>query len=265
MSTGEAIVITAPHQLTIRETVRTSLEHWYFTGMAVVMIVLSVAGFMPAILSPAGRRGPLSTLAAVHGIMFFAWLGLFLAQSLLVAVRRVAWHRVLGPASLFLLALMIPVGLTTTTEMIRRGFDLSGDQHVDPHPVEGVSLDAPTASLFNFAALLTFGVLAVAAICYRCRPEEHKRLMLFANISLMSSPITHLMGHFPRLGLSPATILVPYTLFLLAVVGRDYLLASRIRPLTATLAIGMFIVMPIQALLIGPSHTWHRFAEWLAH
>ena len=257
-------MVTAPHPPSTRATVRTFLEHWYFTGMAVVMIALSVAGFMPAIVNPAGRRGPLSTLAAVHGIVFSAWLLLFLAQSLLVATRHVAWHRILGPASLLLLALMIPLGFTATTAMVRRGFDLSGDQHVDPRPVVGVSLDAPTASVFNFASLLTFGVLAVAAISYRHRPEVHKRLMLFANISLMGAPITHLMGHFPQLGLSPASVQVPYGLLLLLVVGRDYLVAKRIRPLTAAVAIAMFIFLPIQALLIGPSDAWHRFAVWLS-
>lgn len=258
------IVITTPHQPSTKASISAFLERWYFTGMAAVMITLTLAGFMPAILSPAGRRGPLSTLATVHGIVFFAWLLLFLAQSLLVATRHVAWHRALGPASLFLLALMIPLGFTTTTAMIRRGFDLSGDQHVDPHPVEGVSLDAPTASVFNFASLLTFGVMAAAAICYRRRPEVHKRLMLFANVSLMAAPITHLMGHFPRLGLSPAAVLIPYALLLLAVVGRDYLVAKRIRPLTASIAIGMFIFMPIQAAVIGPSYAWQRFALWLS-
>ena len=257
-------MITARYQPSTRASARAFLERWYVTGMAVVLIALTLAGFMPAIVSPSGRRGPLSTLAAVHGIVFFAWLLLFLAQSLLVALRRVSWHRVLGPVSLFLLALMIPLGFTTTTAMIRRGFDLSGDQHVDPHPVQGVSLDAPTASVFNFASLLTFGALAVAAICYRRRPEVHKRLMLFANIPLMAAPITHLMGHFPQFGLTPAAILVPYALLLLAVAGRDYLVARRIPPLTAALAIGMFIVMPIQALVIGPSYTWHRFAVWLS-
>ena len=258
------MAITAPHRTSTRATVRALLQRWYYVGMAVVMITLSLAGFMPAIVNPAGRRGPLSTLAAAHGIVFFAWLLLFLAQTLLIALRRVAWHRVLGPTSLILMLSMIPLGYTTTTAMIRRGFDLSGDQHVDPHPVEGLSLDAPTASVFNFASLLTFCVLAVAAISYRRRPEVHKRLMLFANVALMGAPITHLMGHFPQLGLSPATILVPYALLLLAVVARDYVVEKRVRLLTAVLAIGMFIFLPVQGLLIGPSVVWHRFAVWLS-
>lgn len=88
-------------------------DRWYFTGMAIVMIAISVAGFLPAIAHPATRRAPLTFLAVAHGIVFFAWLLLFLAQSSLVATRRTAWHRRVGPASLVLLAIMIPLGFMT--------------------------------------------------------------------------------------------------------------------------------------------------------
>src|SRR5579862_6859032 len=65
----------------------------YFTVMALVMIAISVAGFMPAIVDPTSRRGPLTPLAAIHGVVYFAWLVLFLIQSRLVATGRVAVHR----------------------------------------------------------------------------------------------------------------------------------------------------------------------------
>src|SRR5580692_7722739 len=75
----------------------------------------------------AGRRAPLSPLAAAHGIVFFAWLILFLVQSRLIATRHVALHRKLGLASVFVLALMVPLAYMATVAMVRRGFDLSGD------------------------------------------------------------------------------------------------------------------------------------------
>jgi DMSO/TMAO reductase YedYZ heme-binding membrane subunit len=107
---------------------------WFFVGMALLMIATSIAGFLPAIIEPATRRAPLTLLAVAHGIVFFMWLFLYLAQSLLIANGRVDLHRRLGLTSVVLLAVMIPLGFTTTTAMVRRGFDLSGDQHVDPHP-----------------------------------------------------------------------------------------------------------------------------------
>jgi hypothetical protein len=250
------------------ELIALAAGRWFFVGMALVMIATSIAGFLPAIIEPAKRRAPLTLLAEAHGVVFSMWLLLYLAQSLLIANRRVALHRRLGLTSVVLLALMIPLGFTTTTAMIRRGFDLSGDQHVDPHPDGETSVDAPTATVFNFAALLTFVILAVAAIGYRRRPAVHKRLMLFANISLMVAPIAHLCGHIPSLWLSPAAFAaafaILYALFLLAPVAFDYLIEKRVRFLTTGIAIGLFASQVLQALVIGPSAAWHRFAEWMS-
>ena len=243
---------------------KTVVERWYFTGMAIVMIAVSIAGFMPAIVHPAGRRAPLTLLAAAHGIVFFAWLLLFLAQSLLVATRRVGWHRRLGLTSIFLLVLIVPLSYVTTVDMVRRGFDLSGDQHIDPHSLYIGGLDGVTASVFNLLGLLLFAILATGAICYRRRPEIHKRLMLFANFELMGPPITHFIGHFPPLVLTPPAVLIPFTMFLLAGVARDWLVNRRIHPLTAWLAIGMFVSFPLQGAVIGPSGAWHHFVGWLA-
>jgi hypothetical protein len=242
------------------------VERWYFTSMAIVMLAVSIVGFMPSIAHPTGRRAPLTLLAAAHGIVFFAWLLLFLVQSLLVATRRVGWHRRLGLASVFLLALIIPLSFTTTVEMARRGFDLSGDQHITPRPKPGktLELDAATASVFNFVGLFMFAMLAIAAICYRRRPEIHKRLMLFANFELMGPPITHFLGHFPPLVLNPATVLFATAVFLMAGVARDYLVNRRIHALTAWLAIGMFVSFPLEGAVIGPSAPWHHFVAWLA-
>lgn len=56
-------------------------ERRYFTAMALVMIAISIAGFLPAIVDPSSRRAPLTPLAAVHGMAYFAWLVLLLVQT----------------------------------------------------------------------------------------------------------------------------------------------------------------------------------------
>src|SRR5215472_2160263 len=65
-------------------------SRWFFVGMALVMIATSIVGFLPAIVDPATRRAPLTLLAEAHGIVFFMWLLFYVAQSLLIANRRVA-------------------------------------------------------------------------------------------------------------------------------------------------------------------------------
>jgi hypothetical protein len=71
-------------------------ERRYFTVMALVMIAIAIAGFLPALADPASRRAPLTPLAVVHGVVYLAWLVLFLVQSRLVATGHVAVHRRLG-------------------------------------------------------------------------------------------------------------------------------------------------------------------------
>jgi len=63
---------------------RIFVERWFFTGIAITMLATSTAGFLPSLVHTAGRRAPLSPLAAAHGIVFFAWLSIFLLQSSLV-------------------------------------------------------------------------------------------------------------------------------------------------------------------------------------
>jgi hypothetical protein len=256
---------TAPLETSTKPHAISFAERWFFTAMALAMLAVSIAGFMPAIMHPSARRAPLTLLAAAHGALFLAWLLLYLAQSLLVATRRVGWHKRLGLSSVLVLVLIIPTAYKTTMDMVRRGFDLSGDQRIDPRPQVAMGgLDASTGVVFNLVGLLLFAVLAVAALCYRRRPEIHKRLMLFANIELMGPPITHLIGHIPALALTPPAVLIPFLLFLLAAVARDYLVNKRIHQLTAILAIILFVALPIQGALIGPSAAWHHLVAWLA-
>lgn len=242
-----------------------AVDRYFFTVIAASMIVVSFAGFMPSIANPAGRRAPLSLLAAAHGIAFLAWLVLFLMQSRLVASGRIATHRRLGITGIFLLLLMIPLGYWSTISMVRRGFDLSGDLKINPQP-HGEYIDPQNASIFPLTDLPIFAILAGAALAYRRKPEIHKRLMLFANIALMGAPLAHFIGHTALLAnlRQPAIIMIPISMFLLAAVARDYLLMRRVRPLTWGLAVVMFASGPVRASLIGPSAAWHHFVIWLA-
>jgi hypothetical protein len=236
---------------------RVFVERWFFTGIAITMLGTATAGFMSSLVDTAGRRAPLSPLAAAHGIVFFAWLLIFLVQSSLVAGRRVALHRKLGLASVLVLALMIPLAYTTTVAMVRRAFDLSGDLRIDHDPLY--------ESVFPFSNLFIFSVLVFAAVAYRSRPEVHKRLMLFANIELMPAPLAHLIGHTPWLRSLPAAIvMIPISMFVIAAVTRDALLARRVHPLTWGLALLRLFSGPLEAGPVGSSAAWHHFARWLS-
>ena len=250
---------TASYRTTTQFEAMRPVERRFFTGMALGMIGISLLAFMPSITHPAERRAPLSALAAGHGVLFFAWLLVFLIQSRLIATRRVAIHRRLGLASIVILALMTPLAYTTTIAMVRRGYDLSGDLSI------GINNELAVETVFPLANLFIFTALAIAALAYRRRPEIHKRLMLFANIELMPAPLAHLIGHTPWLASLPAVIvMIPITAFVAASVWRDLLVARRIHPLTWGLAILRMVSGPLEAGPIGTSAAWHHFVYWLA-
>ena len=246
-----------PYQITPRSQARGTVERWFFSWMALAMIVTSLAAFVPAIVHSSLRHAPLSPLAAAHGVVFFTWLLVFLVQSRLVATRHITLHRRLGLASVFILALMIPLAYTTTIAMVRRGFDLSGDLRIDRDP--------PYETVFALSNLLIFSVLAIAALACRREPDIHKRLMLFANVELMPAPFAHLIGHTPWLASQPAAIvMIPISVFVAAAIARDLLVARRIHVLTWGLAALRILSGPIEAGPIGSSAAWHKFVYWLA-
>ncbi len=235
-------------------------RRWYFAAIALVMLLVATAAFLPSIAQPAGRRAPLSLLAAVHGIVFFTWLLIFLAQTSLVASRHIGWHKRLGIASIAVFAMMPPLAWATTLAMVRRGVDLSGDLSV------AIGNDVAATAVFPMFNTLIFAVLVVAALSYRHRPEIHQRLMLFANIELMPAPLTHLIGHSPVLaGMPGAIVMVPLTLFVLGAIAGDLLRGSHVHRLTWWLAGLRMISGFLEAGPIGGSAKWHEFLAWLAH
>jgi hypothetical protein len=223
--------------------------------MAVVAFAVVIVGFGPAVVNTAGRKAPVTLLVALHGVVFTAWLALFLAQTLLVGRGRVSAHRRLGYAGVALALLMVVFGYTTAVAMARRGFDLSGDLNAAADPLGLL--------VFQLGDLLSFGVLVGAAVWYRHRPEVHKRLMLLATVgSLMAAPLAHVIGHLPRLRDTPV-ILIPLAMLYFASAVHDRLARGRIHPVSLWVAVALFAWGSIRAALINPSPVWRRFAAWL--
>jgi hypothetical protein len=93
---------------------------------------------------------------------------------------------------------MLGVGYATAIAMGRRGFDLSGDLNAAADPLGVLVLP--------LGDLVSFGILVTAALCYRRRPEVHKRLMLLATSgALMAAPLAHLIAKFPDFAKRPTS------------------------------------------------------------
>ena len=233
-----------------------AVERWFYISMAAATLLTVVVGFAPSIINAAGRKAPLTPFATAHGAVSLAWLFVFLAQTTLVATRRVPLHRRLGIAAAFLAVVLAVLGYMTAVTMARRGFDLSGDLHIDSDPLLGM--------VNPLGDLVPFVILLAAGYWFRHRGAVHKRLMLLATVGgLMPAPLAHLIGHYPVLNAKPPIIVIPIAIFLFASAVYDRLSLGRVHPVSLWVAAGVFVWDLLLNIVIGPSAAWHRFARWL--
>jgi len=231
---------------------------WFYAGMAGVAILFCIAAFGPSMLHTAGRVGPVSAMLAAHGVVFFAWLLLFLTQSILARTGRLALHRRLGAWSAILAAAMVLLGYITTIAMARRGFDLSGDLGIRSDPLAGIA--------FPLLDILMFAVLFVAACLYRKRAAIHKRLMLLAVFgALIPPPVAHLTGHFAFFHDKGFLTPVIIAAFLAASAVYDRITLGRIHPISLWVALAIFAIDNLCFAVVMPSAAWHSFAANLVH
>jgi hypothetical protein len=213
-----------------------------------------VAAFGPSIVHTEKRVGPVTPLEAVHGIAFFAWLLLFIAQSILARSGNLVLHRRLGMWSVILAAALVVLGYQTTIAMGRRGYDLSGD-------IVGARSDPLAAMAFPLLDIFMFAVLFLAAYLYRRRGAIYKRLMLLALTgALMPAPIVHLTGHFVFFRgkgfLTPLLVAA----FLTAGAIYDRIKLRRIHPVSLWIALAIFLLDNLCFVVVMPSGVWHAVA-----
>lgn len=234
------------------------MEGRFYIAMALAAVAIAIAGFGPAAIDTDVRKAPLTLALAAHGVVFGAWLLLFLTQTLLIPKGRIALHRRLGCAGAVLAVLMVVSGYFTATAMARRGYDLSGD-------LVATVDDALTILVFQLGDLLSFGILVGLAVWYRHRSEVHKRLMLLATVgTLMPAPLAHIIGHSPFLReIKAPIILIPLVVLLFAPAVHDRLSRGRIHPVSLWVALALLVWANLRAAVIGPSDAWHQFAAWL--
>jgi hypothetical protein len=239
------------------------VDHWFYIGVGLTVITLSVAGFVPSIVNDSGRNAPLTLLVSAHGIVAAGWLLLFLTQATLVATGRTAVHRRVGIISAVLAAVFVVLGYSVTVATFRRGFDLSGDMGGRP--------DAPFGAavvLFPLALFLTFGILVAAALWYRHRPDIHKRLMVLALVSpLASESVNHLIGHWLQPSFAARNLVaLPIVLLLMSASAvHDRVSHGRIHPVSLWVPLLLAAVPPVLAFVVLPSATWRDLAAWLIH
>ncbi len=187
------------------------LEHGFYCAMAFVLAILAAAGFAPTFFArDVAAAGPLPFPVLVHGIAGTAWLLLFSTQTVLVAARRVSWHRRVGVVTAAMALVFVASG-AVVIEALERS-----------HGVEPLSWRAPHI-FTNGAPLTMFALLVAAGVLQRSRSASHKRLMLLAAVALSPPAIGRLFG---QLGLGELN-LAAYAALAFANTAYDWLAHGR--------------------------------------
>ena len=180
---------------------RPNAESKFFTRMALVLVALVFLGFAPSfylrgIVPPYPRPNPtLPWWVIMHGSLFTIWMGIFVAQTQLIAGRQHKVHMALGTASMIFAILLIPVMYMTAVWEVSRA---------NQPPMT----DPLTWTIVPLTVIVPFAILVYLGWANRKRAQWHKRLLLSAAILVMMGPA------IGRLPLAPPT-LVGITILLL--------------------------------------------------
>jgi hypothetical protein len=237
---------------------RTS-ERVFYLAMSLLMIGTILLGFR-ATYFPLGPKPPAlgSKVILAHGIIFSAFLFVFFLQSVLITTRRPRIHMTLGLWLYGLAAVMVPLGVVSAADEMRRALAKGGQIiwefntpfHVDPK----------TFSIVSCTGMVVFGSLILLSYLYRRQPFVHKRLALYATLSLVDAGFDR--WPWDSWGISQGWVEWVFTALLLLPVLYDLLTRKRI-PRVILLAAPYVWILHTFRLTIGKTAPWHVVADWM--
>jgi hypothetical protein len=229
-----------------------SFRRWrfFFVVMASAVIVTVFAGFAPTFYLRGSftQTRPMSVLLHVHGVVFSAWVSLFLIQTLLIASGSRRLHQRLGWIGAAIAGAMFLLVTAAMIEQLRRvnGF---------PPP--------PLALALSAFDIIVFAILVGAALYYRKRSDWHKRYMLSATIILLGAPMFRFIIHFVGIG-DMAEVSIVSTLlvdaFFLPCFAYDLLTRRKLHP-AYVVAFALIVLDQIAQATVVAWGPWVNFAN----
>ena len=229
---------------------RTLAERRFFTGMALAILATVIVGFSRSFfLRPLfpGLPSPSETIFYVHGVVFTAWIVLFVAQASLITGGRTELHRKIGPFSAVLAVAMVVLG--TLGALVAAG-RATGFVGIPVPPLQFLAIP-----IFDMILFPTFVWLAIAQ---RRNPQSHKRWMLLATINLVTAAIARWPGVTP---LGPLAFFGLTDLFVIALVIWDFRTRGRLHTVTLWGGVLIIVSQPLR-LAVSSTESWLVFARW---
>ena len=223
---------------------RNFLARRFYFLMSILTALVVVVGFAPNLDSGLIHPGsPRPFALYVHTAVFTWWILLVVVQSGLVQAGQVQLHRRLGMLNGVLGILLPVVGIWVAIAMSR--WRLAQD---DRHVISFL--------LVPFFDMTVFAVFFGLAWAWRRRPEEHRRLILLASVSLTVAAF----ARFPRWIVPGGHFNVACDVFLLLAVGRDLAVDGKLH---RVYRIALPLLVAGQAISEWARHTgWWQALAW---
>jgi hypothetical protein len=224
----------------------------FYPLIAIVLTAFIVIGFSRTYyLRFLSDRPPLHVILHIHGLVFTAWLALFLAQTQFVAARRLDLHMKLGIVGLFLAILIVATGMAAmlVSAAIPRMTQL------------GVT--SAQASIVPLLSTAPFAILVAAGLAYRHRASLHKRLMLLAMISVVGPPTARLILLFDVRPHALTIQMSVIALFVTACLVHDWRKNRVVHPVFAIGGLVLVLLWPLR-YAIARSEAWRPVGDWIA-
>jgi hypothetical protein len=194
---------------------------------------------------------PVQTLVHWHSLVFSAWLLVFIAQTRLVAARRVDLHMKLGIAAVALAVVVVAISFATTAVKATIPF------------IHSSGLTAPQFTIVGIMSLVLFAGFLALGIAFRRRAAYHKRFMVLAMIGVLTPAASRIVM---QLGLREHwTYLVPIVpaVFVVCCLAYDWHKQRLVHPVYAIGGAALIASWPLR-IVIGRSEWYQPVGEWIA-
>ncbi len=234
-------------------------ERRFYVGFSLLTMAAVLLGFArsfflrPLFSEWAAVHSPQEPFFYFHGVLFLMWLLLLIAQTSLVAFRRIDVHRRLGVSGAVLAGVMVVFGIIAALIAARR-------------PTGFVDVPVPPLQFLTvpLGDIAMFGIFVALGIAQRRKAQNHKRFILLGSILMMDAavarwPFAIMLAPAPVPWIGMTDLFVD--MFLLPLIVWDLISLRRIHPVTLWGGLAL-IASQVLRLMISGTSGWLAFATW---
>jgi hypothetical protein len=224
----------------------------YYVIVSVVALAIVLGGFTLTYILPMTTSSTFSLrpMVHIHGLMYFAWMFLFILQPVLVRIGKTDLHRKIGVAGFVLAGGMVVIGLMTA---------ITGAKLNSPALIVG-GLTAKQFLIIPISDMILFTLYLGLSSGNLKNSEAHKRLMILATLAVIPAAVGRIAGILEISNL--VIILLIQHGILYAGVIYDLVTRKKIHPVYIWGGL-LLVVVHLVRFPMAATHWWGSIANWL--